>query len=196
MNHPTGMDPLANTSQPSLCHLLKNRIASLSASPLEIDEFRSAAVVVPLFRSESDWKLLFTVRSEQLSNHAGQVAFPGGKVDEGESLQEAAIRELDEEVGIKTRDILGQLPSHLSPAKFVVTPIVALLDWPQPLKINPAEVAEVFSVPIRDLQKITPRTETRTIKNTTQTIRHYDYQQHTIWGLTGNIVNDLLKLLS
>lgn len=190
------MDPLANSNQPSLGHLLKKRIARVATAPLEIEEFRSAAVVVPLFRAESDWKLLFTVRSEQLSNHAGQVAFPGGKVDEGESLEEAAIRELDEEVGLRTQEILGQLPSHLSPAKFVVTPIVALLDWPQTLKINPAEVAEVFSVPINQLKKITPRTETRTVKNTTQTIRHYDYQQHTIWGLTGNIVNDLLELIS
>lgn len=180
---------------PALIRDLQDRLASLPQAPLEIQDFRSAAVVVPLFHSGTSWELLFTVRSDQLSNHAGQVSFPGGKVDRGETLEQAAIRELGEEVGLSIDTVVGKLRSHASPAKFVVTPIVAFLDWPQQLQINPAEVAEVFTVPIHELKTITPRTETRVIKNTSRVIHYYDYRKHVIWGLTGSIVNDLLELV-
>ncbi len=182
-------------SSPAI-ELLRKQIASLPPDALEIKGFRPAAVVVPLLYASEGWEILFTVRSKQLANHAGQIAFPGGKVDQGETLEQAAIRELHEEVGLEVSRILGRLHAHPSPAKFVVTPVVAILNWPQDFNINRDEVDEVFTVPLRSLASITPRTETRTIEQVTRTIRFYEYQHRMIWGLTGNIVSDLLHMFS
>jgi mutator protein MutT len=173
---------------------LRDNIQSLPADQLSIAGFRSAAVVVPLIQTGAGWELIFTVRSKQLSNHAGQVSFPGGKVDEGETLEQAAVRELQEEVGLNVTQILGQLHSHPSPAKFVVTPIVCELDWPQEMMVNPAEVDEVFTASLDQLSKLKPRIETRSIQHDTRDIRFYDYKRWTIWGLTGNIIHDLVQL--
>lgn len=166
----------------------------LQPADLVIDGFRQAAVVVPLLKSADSWELLFTVRSSELSNHAGQISFPGGKVDAGETLEQAAVRELQEEVGLDVQRTLGCLSPVPSPAKYVVTPIVAVLDWPQPLKINPHEVAEVFTVPVQQLAQIEPRRESRTIQGVTRDILYYDYPQRVIWGLTGSIISELLQL--
>lgn len=181
---------------PPFIHQLGNQIAKLSPNRLRIDGFRPAAVVVPLLNTQQGWELLFTVRSKKLTHHAGQVSFPGGKVDEGETLEQAAVRELHEETGLVVNRLLGQLHSHPSPAKFIVTPVVALIDWPQTLSLSPHEVDEVFTVPLKTLASITPRTERRTIEHDHRVIRFYDYRDKEIWGLTGNIVNDMLQLTS
>lgn len=174
---------------------LKNTIQSLEPKEIVVAGFRSAAVIVPLLHSEIGWELLFTVRSPHLSNHAGQISFPGGKVDEGESIEEAAIRELEEEVGVPAERLLGRLGQHPSPARFVVTPVVAVLAWPQKIVPNPAEVAEVFTVPLAKLVDLRPRIETRTFDEYSRVIRFYQYEKRMIWGLTGNIVHELIEIL-
>jgi 8-oxo-dGTP pyrophosphatase MutT (NUDIX family) len=109
-----------------------------------------AAVLVPLV-ARPEPTLLLTQRTSHLANHSGQIAFPGGKVDETDvDVVDAALREAEEEVGL-ARDyvqVLGTLPIYTTGTAFVITPVVA---WVQPgftLVPNPGEVADVFEVPL------------------------------------------------
>lgn len=159
--------------------------------------FRRAAVLVPLLRTPEGLGLLFTVRSQGLSNHAGQTAFPGGRVDAGESASEAARREMWEEVGIEIppKAILGPLDDQPSPAGYVVTPVVAVIPWPQVVTLNPVEVEEVFTLSLSDLQRLSPRSEERTLEGLRRRIYFYAHEERLVWGMTGNILRNLLELM-
>lgn len=180
---------------------LKAELDGLEPERLNFPDFRRAAILVPLLAAPGGLELLYTVRSGALSNHAGQIAFPGGRLDEGESVVQAALRETFEEIGVRVAPgaVLGTLHEHPSPAKYTVTPIVALLNWPQPLVLSEAEVTETFSVPVEALLKLSPRTEQRSHHGLTRTLHFYEYwdggQERIIWGLTGNVTKWLLDIL-
>lgn len=182
-------DPLFNE--------LKGTLSAYEPKTFEMQGFRAAAVLVPLLRAPAGLELLFTVRSGDLNNHAGQVAFPGGRVDEGESLWEAARRETFEEVGLEVSEerFLGYLDDHPSPARYSVTPHVALLEWPQRLTLNPGEVDTVFTVPLKTLLELKPYTERRSTERFSRTLHFYPYGERLIWGLTGNVLKNLLDLI-
>lgn len=177
--------------------VLRERLGTRERIAITIPGFRRAAVLVPLLQGREGLELLFTVRGQLLTHHAGQIAFPGGAVDAGESVEQAALRETSEEIGLTVPPaaVLGRLDDHPSPARFVATPVVALLPWPQPLEPNPTEVAEVFSVPVDDLRGIVPRWEERVLHNLRRRIHFYAWGERLIWGFTGNIVKELLELL-
>jgi 8-oxo-dGTP pyrophosphatase MutT (NUDIX family) len=185
------------TGSDRLLARLNERLRGRERERLEIPGYRPAAVLVPLLAGESGLELLFTVRAEVLTHHAGQIAFPGGGLDPGESIEEAAVRETREEIGIEVprSAILGRLNDHPSPARFIATPVVALLPWPQPMEPNPSEVSEVFSVPLEELRGIVPRWEERLLHDFRRRIHFYAWGERLIWGFTGNVVKDLLDLL-
>ena len=112
-----------------------------------------AAVLVPLVLRE-ELTVLLTQRTEQLSTHSGQVAFPGGRQDpEDADATAPALREAQEEVGLDPGqvEVLGSLPVYETGTAFMVTPVVALVQPDAPLHPNPYEVADVFEVPLRFL---------------------------------------------
>jgi 8-oxo-dGTP pyrophosphatase MutT (NUDIX family) len=176
---------------------LKKVLASRQRETVSIEGFRRAAVLVPLLLSEDGLELLFTVRSKHLSNHAGEIAFPGGRLDEGETCIQAASREAWEEIGLQidVANIVGYLDDRPSPAEYSVTPVLALLEKPTHLVLNPHEVTEVFFVPLQALSDITPRVEERYIRGQRRMIYFYPYHHRLIWGLTGNIVKNVLDIL-
>ena len=177
---------------------LKTALAERERDVMHIEGFRKAAVLVPILQKEDGFELLFTVRSADLSSHAGQISFPGGRCDPGETITEAARRETLEEVGLTVAesDLLGFLDDHPSPARYIVTPVVALLPYPEQLKLNPAEVDAVFTAPLRDLFALTPYTEERQLMQYRRTLHFYPYGKQLIWGLTGNVLKNLLELLA
>lgn len=114
----------------------------------------AAAVLVPIVLRGSDGQdphVLLTQRTQHLSSHAGQIAFPGGKVDaEDASLEHAALREAQEEVGLSPQyvQILGSLPNYITGTAFHITPVVGLVSPDFSMTPNPYEVADVFEVPL------------------------------------------------
>ena len=115
---------------------------------------RQAAVIVLLYPHPGQWHLLLTVRSSYVAAHAGQIGFPGGGVEPGESSRDAAVRELGEELGIAAQDVhlVGRLsPVYLFASNYVVTPWVAFSGARPALRPNPQEVASVLEVPLADL---------------------------------------------
>ena len=90
--------------------------------------------------------------------------------------------------------VLGCLDEHPSPAGYIVTPVLAVLPWPQPLRPNPAEVEGVFTASVAALRKVTPRTEERRLRTYRRRLHFYDFEGRLIWGLTGNVLRTVLEL--
>lgn len=109
-----------------------------------------AAVLLPIVQREEPTVLL-TLRTQHLSKHSGQIAFPGGRVDDTDSSAiDAALREAEEEIGLDAQfaEVLGQLPVYVTGSAFHITPVVALISPDFALNPNPYEVADVFEVPL------------------------------------------------
>ena len=177
---------------------LARRLAAHAPRRMEIEGFRRAAVLVPLLDAAGGVEERFTVRAAALKSHAGEIAFPGGRLDPGESHLEAALRETQEEVGlvVTPEQVLGRLSDHPSPAGYVATPFVARVPWPQPLELNTAEVDTVFSVPLAELAAIEPDTRVAELKRYRRLLYSYPWGEYLIWGFTGNVVRDLLEAAS
>lgn len=110
-----------------------------------------AAVLVPLVQRPQGLTVLLTQRTEHLSDHPGQISFPGGRCEPTDrDAAETALREAEEEVGLDRRhvEVIGQLPVYKTVTAFSVTPVVALVQPVFELRVDPSEVAEVFEVPL------------------------------------------------
>lgn len=164
-------------------------------------ESTPAAVLVPLYLDDGQWHLLFTRRTDEVDVHRGQVSFPGGRQEAGESPAGAALREAQEEIGLAADDveILGEMNPLMTVSQFVVTPVVGVLPWPYRLAANPAEVARCFGVPIKwladpsnlDIEYRQPLVPGRKIP-----VYYFkQYDQELIWGVTARITVGLLELL-
>lgn len=117
-------------------------------------ELRAAAVLIPIVLHADQLAVLLTERTAHLSSHAGQIAFPGGRVDRGDvSPIATALREAQEEVGLDPRhiEVLGTMPEYLTGTGFRVTPVVGLVSPPFELRLQVSEVAEAFEVPLHFL---------------------------------------------
>ena len=112
---------------------------------------KCAAVLVPLAFSGSEWHLLFTRRTDRVQSHKGQVSFPGGACDDGETTPEqTALREAEEEIGMQRGDVqvLGRLSQLITISSFRITPVVGVIPFPYAFKVAGIEVARVFTIPL------------------------------------------------
>jgi 8-oxo-dGTP pyrophosphatase MutT (NUDIX family) len=163
---------------------------------------RTSAVLVPLIKEEAVWKVLFTRRSEQLADHGGQVSFPGGHVEAGDSGPlRTALREACEEIGILPEDIrtLGILDPADTRTGFRIWPVACILNWPVPMTLSLPEVREVFFVPVEwlmepeNLQWRPP--DSASNKSQTRVPFFKPFQGHVIWGATAKITVRLMEIL-
>jgi len=177
---------------------LTRALAARPARRLELDEHARAAILVPLLDAAEGPALLFTVRAPHLSRHAGQIAFPGGCLEPDEDDLQAALRETREEVGlvVPASAVCGRLDDHASPFGIVVTPLVAWVPWPAPLQLHAAEVTETFVVPLDVLVNTEPVVEERVTPWGPRRLYGFTVAHRRIWGLTGNVVKDLVDRLA
>ncbi len=157
-----------------------------------------AAVLVPVIERRDGLHLLFIRRPETLRAHPGQVAFPGGKLDEGEDSRTGALREAEEELGIAPAlvETAGALRDVDTTTGFCMTPWVGRLPDGLALRPAPAEVARVFEAPLRALAE-PARLEVRPYEYDGRTfhVPYFSWDGETIWGATGRVVLDLLALV-
>ena len=159
-----------------------------------------SAVLIPIYKNEEEYHIVFIRRTETVKTHKGQISFPGGTREvSDETLLDTAIRESDEEIGLLPDDIdiLGELDDEVTTtSNYVVTPFVGVIPWPYSFVINKGEVDEIIRVPVAALMEsecLKPDTEFlngRKIESYT-----YDYNGNVIWGATARILYKLLGLI-
>ena len=158
-----------------------------------------AAVLFPIVLRGAGHTVLLTQRTAHLRDHAGQISFPGGRVEAADaSPVETALRETEEEIGLDRRhvDVLGFLPQYRTGTGFSVTPVVGLVHPPFELKLDAFEVAEAFEVPLDFL--LDPGNHQRHSMHYRGALRHFHampYQDYFIWGATAGMIRSLTERL-
>ena len=167
--------------------------------PINEAEAKPAAVLVPIVAREEGLTLLLTRRSATLSAHAGQIAFPGGRLDEGETVYEAALREANEEIGLDARHVepLGYLDAYLTGTGYRVVPVVALVEPSFTLVLNPVEVDQVFEVPFEFLMDPeNHQRHGREFRGVWRTFYAMPHGDNYIWGATAGMIRNLFERLA
>lgn len=162
--------------------------------------YKPAAVLLPLLRTNDEWHLLYTHRSDGLMNHSGQVSFPGGSWESGDAdLTATALREAWEEVGIRPQDVrvLGQMQPMGIITHFLVTPVVGVIPWPYLLHLFDGEVTRAFTAPLKWLADPSNYYySAHMVEGQSYQVGYYQpYEGETIWGATAKITQDFLHLL-
>jgi 8-oxo-dGTP pyrophosphatase MutT (NUDIX family) len=161
---------------------------------------RQGGVLILLYQQDQETCLILTRRRDDLGSHAGQVSFPGGRREEGESLQTTALRETYEEVGIDPAELnlLGHLSSlYIPPSDYEVHPFVAWYQDGRPLLIpQEREVAEILEVPLAHLlNPDTRQIETWEIRGFQVEVPFYLVSDHKVWGATAMMLSEFLERL-
>jgi 8-oxo-dGTP pyrophosphatase MutT (NUDIX family) len=161
--------------------------------------YKKAAVAIPVFFKDGAAHMLFTKRTDTVEHHKGQISFPGGMHDCGDDdLEQTALRETWEEMGIKPDDlsVLGRTDNFLTNTNFMVTPFVTSFPYPYDYKINPDEIVSILEVPVQHLlnDKIFK------IKKWERDgylwdVHFYDYFGENIWGVTGFLLSNFLSIV-
>ena len=162
----------------------------------EDSTLQSAAVFIPIIQDSSEVFLLLTVRASHLRHHAGQVSFPGGRLEPAEEPSGAALRELEEEIGHPAErvQIWGELPLYQTGTGFLVTPVIGELLPPHHFSPDPAEVAAIFMIPVDhafDLENY--QKQAVMIEGKPRQFWVLDWPDHFIWGATAGILHRLVS---
>ncbi len=161
---------------------------------------RPAAVLVPLVNHGDGLTVVLTRRTDHLSTHAGQISFPGGRMDDDDDGPvHTALRETEEEIGIAPHriEVVGHLDQYIVGSGFLVSPVVGFIEPPVEVAPHDHEVAEVFEVPLDFL--IDPANVARHHREFEGRIRHFyaiTYLDYYIWGATAGMLRDLAGRLT
>lgn len=196
--------------------LIKKRIKNSVMQPLGVKG--KFAILLPIIEKDNKLQLLYEVRAEDMGTQPGEVSFPGGRIENGETAREAAIRETEEELGISREQIemFGQIDYLVPLFNIAIYPFVGYLKIKSldELDINKAEVKEVFTVPINYFLENEPETHTISCKyeinenfpyhlipdgedydwrDGEYPINFYEYNGNVIWGMTARFTANLIE---
>lgn len=170
------------------------------------DPLRPAAVLVPLIDHGDIINVLLTQRTDHLHHHAGQISFPGGRLEKEDGNPEnfdafvaAALRETHEEIGLSPNNIaiIGRLDDYITRTGFKVIPVVAIVRPPLALNLDDFEVAEAFEVPLPFLMnESNHRRETRQFNGRDAHFFAMPYESRFIWGATAGMLRNLFDVLA
>jgi len=176
-------------------HLLNPTLVDFAAGL----KLKDAAVLVPVVDDGDEAKVILTQRTSTMRKHSGQIAFPGGGIDpEDRSPEQAALREAEEEIGLDRSfvETLSRLPTYYAATGFRITPVLSVVRRGFEITPNPAEVDEVFEVPLSFLMN--EANHQRGSREWDGKERHFyvmPYEERNIWGITAGILRTLYERL-
>ena len=180
---------------------LKRLLARRQKQAITDNDRVPSAVLLPLYRHQGRYHLVFIRRTETVKSHKGQISFPGGTYEEGdENLLVTALRESNEEIGLRIEDVevLGELDDEVtSTSNYIVSPFVGLIPWPYHFHISPDEVDEIIRVPVAALLEdgcLKPYPET--LNGQPLESYAYHYRGTVIWGATARILKSFLEIFT
>ena len=175
---------------------------------------RLAAVLIPLFHQDVEeekkhiWQVLLTRRTNNVAEHQGQVAFPGGSADPTDtSLEMTALREAQEEIGLDPSNvrILGKMNRVWTISNYLVTPVVGVIKWPFPIRLEEIEVSRVFSIPLEWLAdpknheiryRAIPLPYSQILKRDFHPVIYFQpYQEELLWGVSAEITLRFINII-
>jgi 8-oxo-dGTP pyrophosphatase MutT (NUDIX family) len=163
------------------------------------DSSLKAGVLILFYPREDKIHLVLTRRTDKVDFHKGQISFPGGRLEQGEGLEQAALREAEEELGVDPDviRILGMLtPLYIPPSNYCIYPVVALTQSRPDFRPSQIEVAEILEIPLEHL--LNPQNvlkEMWTIRGVEVEVPFYAFGKHKIWGATAMVLAELLEVI-
>ncbi|MBC8174131.1 MAG: CoA pyrophosphatase [Candidatus Marinimicrobia bacterium] len=158
-----------------------------------------SAVLILLFPDDGKWHFILTERSDRVEYHRRQISLPGGSREEGETLQQTALRETNEEIGVCRDDIVivGKLsPLFIPVSGFNVHPFVGWAEEKPKINPDPVEVSMIHKITVQDLlEKNNLKQETRIIHNVEVDVPYFDFERGKVWGATAMILGEFREVL-
>lgn len=170
----------------------------LKAAPKDKHKVKSSSVLLLLFREDNKLMVCLIKRPSHMKHHAGQIALPGGKIEDGESISETALRETFEEIGVNTDsiEILGQLSDfYVEVSRFQIFPVVGWINKKVEFVLNPNEVEKLIFFPIDKFSEPFHQIELETLTGKLN-VPCIKYNGEIIWGATAMILSEFSDLIS
>ena len=187
-----------NEGPDSIRRLMAERLSANKPEKIRASGLVPSAVLVPLFVKDNDWRMLLTMRSQEVATHKGQISFPGGAVDRHDkSMLDAALRETHEEIGVEPKDVqvLGELDDIFTITNFRVTPFVGVVPYPYPYRVSAREIDRLIEVPV-DALLHNEHFEASFVEyeGCKYPIFSFFYDGDVIWGATAKIITHFLSV--
>ena len=178
------------------------------------EKMKRASIIIPLIDINEEVYVLFQVRAKKLKSQPGDVCFPGGKIDKCETPKEAALREINEELGLKDVEIIKEMDILIRHDGLIIHPFVAMVKNIDKLDINEDEVEEIFYIPLSYLLEYTPMEVKNKLiiergenfpydlieggknyqfKTGEYISTFYQYKDYVIWGITASMLKDFIN---